>query len=177
MWCVIALQVISGLLMFQPAKCASCDQADWGVSLDRAIWSTCPKRNTYLRGLWRSPRQAGDERVGRIESGRCCKATESIYANQSANCSNANWGPTLDGWVIRAMAIGDGKVYENIAGSKFEHLEWRSYKSTFKCLLTQFIEYFFIGGWKYWNYLKLHYFLFRLPPKLSTSQEGIFPKK
>ncbi|XP_044166634.1 SCO-spondin-like [Acropora millepora] len=103
MWFVIALQVISGLLMFQPAKCASCDQADWSVSLDRATWSTCPKRNTYLRGLWRSPRQAGDERVGRIEYGRCCQANEPSYTNKPATCSNANWLYTLDRFYVWAL--------------------------------------------------------------------------
>ena len=78
MWFLFALQLISGSLIFQPAKCASCDKADWSVSLDRAIWSTCPKRNTYLRGLWRSPRKARDERVGRIEYGRCCQAIDPV---------------------------------------------------------------------------------------------------
>ena len=96
MWFVFALQVISELLMFQPAKCASCDKADWSVSLDRAVWSTCPKSNTYLRGLWRSPRQAGDERVGRIEYGRCCQAIEPSYTNKPATCSIANRQHTLD---------------------------------------------------------------------------------
>ena len=97
MWFVFTLQLISGLLMFQPAKCVICDQADWSTSLDKAIWSTCPKRNTYLRGLWRSPRQAGDERVGRIEYGMCCQASEPSYTNKSATCSNANWKHTLNG--------------------------------------------------------------------------------
>ncbi|XP_044166631.1 thrombospondin-2-like isoform X1 [Acropora millepora] len=103
MWFAFAIQLISGLLMFQPAKCASCDQADWSVSLDRAVWSTCPKRNTYLRGLWRSPQQVGDERVGRIEYGRCCQATEPSYTNKTANCSNADWQHTLDRFHVWAL--------------------------------------------------------------------------
>ena len=96
MWFVFAIQLISGLLMFQPARCLKCDQTDWVASLDRATWSTCPKRNTYLRGLYRNVRKPGDERVGRIEHGRCCTATEPSCANQPATCSNANWLHTLD---------------------------------------------------------------------------------
>lgn len=96
MWFAFAIQLFSVLLMIQPVKSLSCDQADWGVSLDRATWSKCPNTNTYLRGLWRNNRQPGDERVGRIEYGRCCKATEPSYANQPATCSNADWLHTLD---------------------------------------------------------------------------------
>ena len=107
--------------MFQPAKCASCDNADWSVSLDRATWSTCPKRNTYLRGLWRNSREEGDERVGRIEYGRCCQAIEPSYINKPATCSNANWKHTLNGWVIRKMTISDSKAQQNIAGSKLQN--------------------------------------------------------
>ena len=59
----------------------------------------CRKMNTYLRGFRRSARLPGEERVGRLEEGRCCKADESIYAFQPAVCSNANWTSTLDGWV------------------------------------------------------------------------------
>ena len=103
MWFAFAIQVVSVLLMFQPDKSLSCDQADWSVSLDRATWSRCPNTNTYLTGLWRNDRHPGDERVGRIEYGRCCKATESSYVNQPATCSNANWLYTLDGWVIRKI--------------------------------------------------------------------------
>lgn len=101
MWFAFAVQLISVLLMFQPAK--SCDQADWSVSLDRATWSTCPSSNTYLRGLWRNDRHPGDERVGRIEYGRCCKATEPSYTNQPSTCSNANWLHTLDGFHVWAL--------------------------------------------------------------------------
>ena len=129
MWFLFVLQLISELLMFQPAKCASCDQADWSVSLDRATWSTCPKRNTYLRGLWRSPRKAGDERVGRIEYGRCCKAIEPSYTNEPATCSNANWLHTLDRWVVRKMTISDSKAQENIAGSKLQNC-WNEARSS-----------------------------------------------
>ncbi|XP_068713234.1 mucin-like protein [Montipora foliosa] len=111
---VFAIQLIIVLLMFQPDKCSSCDQADWSVSLDRATWSRCPNTNTYLRGLWRSPRQLGDERVGRIEYGRCCTATEPSYTNQPAACSNANWLHTLDGL--------------NIGISDFE--DWRECNAT-----------------------------------------------
>ena len=97
MWFAFAIQLFSVLLMIQPVKSLSCDQADWSASLDRATWSRCPNTNTYLRGLWRNDRQSGDERVGRIEYGRCCKATEPSYANQPATCSNADWLHTLDG--------------------------------------------------------------------------------
>ena len=72
-------QLIGALLMFQPDKSFSCDQADWRATLDAATWSKCPKTNTYLRGLWRNDKQPGDERVGRIEYGRCCSATEPSY--------------------------------------------------------------------------------------------------
>ena len=95
---VVAIQLISVLLMFRPdASLGACVNADWWNSLDMATWSKCPKNNTYLRGLWRSDRLLGDERVGRIEVGRCCPASEASYANQTATCSNANWLYTLDG--------------------------------------------------------------------------------
>lgn len=93
---VFAIQLFSVLLVFQPDTSLTCDQADWSVSLDRTGWSKCPKTNTYLKGLWRNDRAPGDERVGRIEYGRCCPASESGYANQPATCSNANWLHTLD---------------------------------------------------------------------------------
>lgn len=101
MWFVFALQLISGLLMFQPAKCLICEEANWYASLDKAMWSTCPRNNTYLRGLWRSPRKAGDERVGRIEFGKCCEA--SYLANRPATCSNANWQQILDRFNVWAL--------------------------------------------------------------------------
>ena len=95
---VFAIQPISVLLMFLHEEgLSSCDVADWERSLDRATWSKCPKTDTYLRGLWRHEQKIGDERVGRIESGLCCPASEPSYANQPATCSNANWTNTLDG--------------------------------------------------------------------------------
>ena len=89
-------QLIGALLMFKPDKSFSCDQADWRATLDAATWSKCPKTNTYLTGLWRHDKQPGDERVGRIEYGRCCSATEPSYTDQPAICSNADWLHTLD---------------------------------------------------------------------------------
>ena len=78
MWFVFTVQLISVLLRFQSVTSNSCDQADWQVSLDRMGWSKCPKDNTYLTGLWRNGRNfdSRDERVGRIEFGKCCPATE-----------------------------------------------------------------------------------------------------
>lgn len=98
---MFAIHVIITLLMFKPATSQTCDVADWGTSLDRRGWSVCPKRNTYLRGFWRHDRRLGDERVGRLEEGRCCEADDPSYANQPAACLNANWASTLDGWVVR----------------------------------------------------------------------------
>ena len=97
MWFVFAIQLIGVLLMFQPEKCLSCDEADWYDSLDNATWSTCNDKKTYLRGLWRNDKHTGDERVGRIEHGWCCTATEPSYTDQPATCSNADWLHTLDG--------------------------------------------------------------------------------
>ena len=96
---VFAIQLISVLLMFRPSASQSCacDIANWWVTLDRQTWSVCPKTNTYLRGFWRSPRLLGDERVGRLEEGKCCEADLPIYATQPASCSNAiDWKSTLD---------------------------------------------------------------------------------
>ncbi|XP_078363428.1 uncharacterized protein LOC144647504 [Oculina patagonica] len=89
-----------------PSDKSQCDKADWVTSLDRAGWSVCPKRNTYLRGLYRSERASGDDRVGRIENGRCCPASEPAYANQPATCSNAQWWSTLDGNNVWALCPG-----------------------------------------------------------------------
>ncbi|KAL9955508.1 hypothetical protein ACROYT_G036842 [Oculina patagonica] len=85
---------------------SQCDKADWGASLDRTGWSVCPQKNTYLKGLWRHERKWGDERVGRIEYGRCCPALEEDFANQPAVCSNANWRSTLDGNNVWALCPG-----------------------------------------------------------------------
>ena len=93
--------LISVLLIFQPDASLSsflefvsfpenrCDQADWQDSLDRKGWSKCPRTNTFLKGLWRNNFEEGDERVGRIEFGRCCPAYDWTYKSQSAACSNA----------------------------------------------------------------------------------------
>ncbi|KAL9987757.1 hypothetical protein ACROYT_G002114 [Oculina patagonica] len=83
-----------------------CDQADWWASLDRRGWSLCPQNNTYLKGLWRHDRVPGDERVGRIEFGRCCTPWEKDFANQPAVCNNANWWSTLDGNNVWALCPG-----------------------------------------------------------------------
>lgn len=97
---VFAISVVSTLLICQAdITLSQCDQADWSVSLDRATWSTCPNSMTYLRGMWRNVREPGDERVGRIEYGRCCRATEPTYVHKPSTCSNANWLYTLDRWV------------------------------------------------------------------------------
>ena len=88
---VFAIQLIGVLPMFQPVASYNCDQADWQVTLDRKGWSKCSIDNTYLRGLWRYESKYGDERVGRIEFGKCCPATESGYANQPATCTNWNF--------------------------------------------------------------------------------------
>ncbi|KAL9981034.1 hypothetical protein ACROYT_G009689, partial [Oculina patagonica] len=58
--------------MKPPGDKSLCEEADWQASLDRQGWSVCPQNNTYLKGLWRNVRKSGDERVGRIEFGRCC---------------------------------------------------------------------------------------------------------
>ena len=98
MWFAFTLQLIGVLLMFQPDKSSSsCDVTNWEDSLDRATWSKCPNPKTYLRGLWRNDKHPGDERVGRIEHGWCCTATEPSYTDQPATCSNADWLHTLDG--------------------------------------------------------------------------------
>ncbi|CAH3043762.1 unnamed protein product [Pocillopora meandrina] len=116
---VFAISVVSTLLICQAdITLSQCDQADWSVSLDRATWSTCPNSMTYLKGMWRNDRHPGDERVGRIEYGRCCRATEPTYVHKPSTCSNANWLHTLDrthvwalcpnGYYMQGMRLGAG---------------------------------------------------------------------
>ena len=93
---VFNIHVIITMLMFNPDTSQTCDVADWEKSLDREGWSVCPKLNTYLRGIWRHDLVQRDERVGRIEAGRCCEADDLAYANQPPTCSDANWKSTLD---------------------------------------------------------------------------------
>ena len=90
--------IITLVLMSKPATSQTCNVAHWWTSLDRQGWSVCPKLHTYLRGFFRSDRLLGDERVGRLEEGRCCEADEPSYAIQpAASCSFANWKSSLDG--------------------------------------------------------------------------------
>ncbi|XP_078353452.1 uncharacterized protein LOC144638135 [Oculina patagonica] len=103
---------------------SKCDKVDWQVSLDRTGWSVCPQKNTYLKGLWRNDRRPGDERVGLIEYGRCCTASEKYFADQPADCNNANWRSTLDrnnvwalcpdGFFLNGLYKGDGKYVNSI---------------------------------------------------------------
>ena len=146
--------------MFLPkANLSTCVQADWGTSLDRATWSTCPKTNTFLRGLWRNQRQPGDERVGRIEYGSCCPASEPSYANQTATCSNANWLYILDGWVIlkkkqqqqQEISKGNSKIEIWVAGMKHleENVQVLSVLSEAQFIIMIMMSFFpfIVGGW------------------------------
>ena len=92
-----AIRVMITLLMFRPATSKTCEVAYWWDSLDTQGWSLCPSITLYLIGFWRSDKLLGDERVGRIEYGRCCKADEPSYAIQLQACLHANWASTLDG--------------------------------------------------------------------------------
>ena len=89
--------IITLVLMFKPATSQTCDVAYWWESLDKQGWSYCLRLNTYLRGFWRSDRLLGDERVGRLEEGRCCEADEPSYAIQPEVCSSGHWESLLDG--------------------------------------------------------------------------------
>ena len=150
---VFTIQHISVLLMFMPdANLSTCVQADWQASLDRANWSTCPKTNTYLRGLWRHQHIPGDERVGRIEFGWCCPASEPSYANQTATCSNANWLNTLDGWVIREIdqkqkiIKGNGKIALQNRNLSRRNEVIRRKRSSFKRATVNAVHLIFIVG-------------------------------
>ncbi|KAL9952094.1 hypothetical protein ACROYT_G039301 [Oculina patagonica] len=115
------------MVIFQPDTSLGCDQANWEVSLDRWQWSVCPNDRTYLKGLWRNDRQAGDERLGRIEYGRCCRATEPSYANQPASCVHPDWTYLLDrknvwavcpnGYYLEGIRISGRNLY-NIEQAK-----------------------------------------------------------
>ncbi|KAL9952088.1 hypothetical protein ACROYT_G039293 [Oculina patagonica] len=106
---VLAIQLISVLLMFQPDTTLQgiCQVADWMARLDMEGSSVCPNNNTYLAGLLRNARAPGDERVGRIEYGICCPAIDPassfIFTDQPATCKNANWSTTLDGNNVWAL--------------------------------------------------------------------------
>nr|XP_058941693.1 adhesion G protein-coupled receptor L3-like [Pocillopora verrucosa] len=104
---VFIIHLISLMLIFvmvHRVLSETCDIAHWERSLDRNPgWSVCPRNNTYLKGFWRSPRKTGDERVGRLERGKCCDAAEPRYAGQPSRCVNANWSRTLDGHNIWAL--------------------------------------------------------------------------
>ena len=93
----VGINVYTRVYVFRIAPVPECKTADWGVSLDKQGWSECPQTNKYLKGLWRHDSIPGDERVGRIEFGRCCEADEPCYTLQPATCSNANWTTLLDG--------------------------------------------------------------------------------
>ncbi|XP_022809906.1 roundabout homolog 1-like isoform X1 [Stylophora pistillata] len=101
---VFIILCINLLLGFtEGSKRPRCDNAYWWESLDRAKWSVCPKTNTYLRGFWRSAFQRGDERVGRLEEGRCCDAVLPLYAGQPATCSNTDWSDRLNRYNVWAL--------------------------------------------------------------------------
>ncbi|XP_022803036.1 semaphorin-5B-like [Stylophora pistillata] len=84
-------------------KILDCDDADWQGSLDRIGWSVCPRDTTFLKGLWRHDPMQGDNRVGRIEYGKCCAAEEPAFINQSSTCLNADWSLVLDRYNVWAL--------------------------------------------------------------------------
>ncbi|XP_027056755.1 uncharacterized protein LOC113683680 [Pocillopora damicornis] len=99
---LISLMLI--FVMVHRVLSEGCNSASWWGSLDTpSRWSVCPRNNTYLRGFWRSPHKTGDERVGRLEEGRCCDAAEPRYAGQPSRCVNANWSRTLNGFNVWAL--------------------------------------------------------------------------
>ena len=57
-------------------------------------WSMCPETNTYLSGFY-IDRESEDSGNYRLEEGRCSAAGLS-YSDQTAVCTNANWGSVLD---------------------------------------------------------------------------------
>ena len=101
----IGFEVATVLLVFQLDAGLGCVNADWQYSFDHPGWSVCPNSNTYLKGLWRHDQAPGDERIGRIEFGKCCPVSDQTYANHSATCSNANWVSTLYWWANRKSRI------------------------------------------------------------------------
>ncbi|CAH3042153.1 unnamed protein product [Pocillopora meandrina] len=104
---VFIIHLISLMLIFvmvHRVMSERCNNSNWWESLDRTPgWSVCPRNNTYLKGFWRSSNKTGDERVGRLELGKCCDAAEPRYAGQPSRCVNANWSRTLDGHNIWAL--------------------------------------------------------------------------
>jgi len=70
------------------------DGGNWGKSFDRAGWSKCKKGNQYISGFKRSAQGwFGEDRIGRLEEARCCKAS-SYFSGQK--CVNTNWGKSFD---------------------------------------------------------------------------------
>ncbi|XP_022800128.1 uncharacterized protein LOC111337987 [Stylophora pistillata] len=80
-----------------------CDKANWWASLDRNTWSVCPETNIYLRGFWRSAFKKRDERVGRLQEGRCCDAVLPEYAGQPATCSEVDLSDKLNRYNVWAL--------------------------------------------------------------------------
>jgi len=84
-----------GLLVPKPVGCSkSRDGGDWGKSFDHAGWSKCNRGNNYISGFLRSAQGAfWEDRIGRLEEARCCKASTRF---QGQTCKNADWSSSFD---------------------------------------------------------------------------------
>ncbi|XP_022777655.1 uncharacterized protein LOC111319090, partial [Stylophora pistillata] len=102
--CCYSLSItINVVFKFSKFTVQNCEEADWEASLDQIGWSMCPRNTTFLRGLWRHDPMPGDNRVGRIEFGNCCRAEEPTFINQSSTCLNADWSLLLNRYNVWAL--------------------------------------------------------------------------
>ena len=76
----------------------SCSNANWWLSFDKEGWSSCAKKNRYIKGFQRSPPKEKSDPIYMLEEAKCCTAIP-LWDKLDAECFEANWWLALDKYV------------------------------------------------------------------------------
>eukprot|EP00111_Clytia_hemisphaerica_P022618 TCONS_00066523-protein len=129
--------------------------ANWWTTFDHGGWSKCADGH-FLTGMWRSARQLGDERIGRIEQGDC-KSADSAYTGdcKQMDCYKLNiwsifdkkgWATCKPGYFIQSIFSTKGKGLHNI--EEFQCCKPRSKKvKQGQCYIQNVWKSFDNKGW------------------------------
>ena len=76
----------------------SCSNANWWLSFDKEGWSSCAKKNRYIKGFQRNPPKQKSDPIYMLEEAKCCTAIP-LWDKLDAECFEANWWLALDKYV------------------------------------------------------------------------------